>query len=166
MILLKLFEIMKVEAESVPHKTGLVLNQYLYDPDLAAQTFRNTETYRSWEECFSKNSAAECLCPACEEAMSPEILWFKLKKSAFSLWRCQEHNLAAGRMRLKKNNEGKYYASITVRLVNPAGEKSVADRLEEYLEFGTAGRPPLPTPGNTELSKVLGTEVLETSPGE
>lgn len=166
MILLKLFEIMNIEAESIPQKTELVLNQYLYDPDLAAQTFRNTETYHSWEECFSKNSADDCLCPACGEAMSSKIPWFRLKKSAFSLWRCQEHNLAAGRMRLKKNNEGKYYASITVRLVNPAVEKSVADRLEEYREFGVAGRPPLPTPGNTEEPEASGTGIIENSSGE
>jgi inhibitor of KinA sporulation pathway (predicted exonuclease) len=167
-ILLKLFEMLNKEADTIPQKTGpgLILNQYLYDPDLAAQTFRNTETYRSWEECFSKNSSMECLCPACGEAMSAGISWFRLKKSAFSLWRCQEHNLAAGRMRLKKNNEGKYYASITVRLVNPAGEKSVMDRLEEYQEFGTAGKPPLPTPGNTQQPEAQEAEVTGTSQHE
>lgn len=167
-ILLKLFEILSSEDEEVPQKnaTGSILNQYLYDPDLAAQTFRNTETYRSWEECFSKNSGAECLCPACEEPMSARISWFRLKKSAFSLWRCQEHNLAAGRMRLKKNNEGKYYATITVRLVNPAGEKSIADRLDEYREFGVAGRPPLPVPDVTQVPEEQETEMSKTPLGE
>ncbi len=151
-ILLKLFEMMNQDAESISQKNGAgqILNQYFYDPDLAAQTFRNTETYHSWEECFSRNSGPECLCPACGEAMSAEIPWFRLKKSAFSLWRCHEHNLAAGRMRLKKSNEGKYYASITVRLINPAGEKLVSDRFEEYKEFGTAGKPPLPATSDTQ----------------
>lgn len=163
-ILLKLFEMMNQEAETnlQVNGTGHTLSQYIYDPDLAAQTFRNTDAYRSWEDCFSKNSGPECLCPACGEVMCPEISWFRLKKSAFSLWRCHEHNLAAGRMRLKKNSEGKYYASITVRLVNPAGEKSVSDRFEEYQEFGTAGKPPVLTPSDTQEPEAQEIEIPGT----
>lgn len=160
-ILLKLFEMMNTANGSFS-QNGAILKQYLFDPDLTAQTFRNTGTFNSWEECFSKNNIAECSCPACGEAMISEIAWFRLKKSAFSLWRCREHNLASGRMRLKKNNEGKYYASITVRLVNPAGEKSIIDRLEEYREFGTDGRPAVQVPVNAEDSGAQGMINIET----
>lgn len=133
------------------HKTGelpdgkSIISQYLYNPDLVAQVSWNTELYHSWEQCFSANRNMPCHCPACGSEMSMEIGWFRIRKGAFSLWRCAEHNLTAGRMRMKKNPVGKVYASICLKLINPAGAKAVYDKHDEYTTFGPVGKPVIRT---------------------
>lgn len=120
---------------------ALRLMAYLQNPDLYAQTSMRTDFYPTWEKCFEAYPAGKELCPACRTILSCQIDWFRLKKSAFSLWCCEDHHMVLGRMRMKKTPDGKVYASVSVRLTDPGTARLVSERYEEYIEFGSAGRP-------------------------
>lgn len=114
---------------------------YLQNPDLHAETSSKTGLYASWEDCFTSYPKDREFCPACRLSLVPEIPWFRLKKSGFSLWYCEDHHMVQGRMRMKKTPEGKVYASISIRLTDPGSARLIRDRLDEYQIFGHHGRP-------------------------
>lgn len=117
------------------------LEQYLFDPDLNVQSERRTDYFPSWEECCRRTFTEEALCPACGSPMKEELGWFRIRKSAFSLFRCDRHNLTAGRIRLKKNPEKKIYGTVTFKLIQPGEAVLTEDRYAEYSEFGAEGKP-------------------------
>ena len=119
----------------------LRLMAYLQNPDLHAEAVSKTDLYPSWEKCFDNYPKDQELCPACQRPLSCQIEWFRLKKSGFSLWCCEEHHMVQGRMRMKKTPDGKVYASISVRLTDPGSARLVAERYEEYLTYGVKGQP-------------------------
>lgn len=119
----------------------LRLAPYLHNPDLQAETIKKTDLYPSWEKCFDDYPKEQDVCPACGLPMESHIPWFRLKKSGFALWYCGEHHMVQGRMRMKKTPDGKVYASVSVRLTNPAAARTVSDRYEEYLTYGSKGQP-------------------------
>jgi len=119
----------------------LKLAAYLQNPDLHAETSKRTGLYPTWEQCFSDYSKDQEFCPACLKPLSSRITWFRLKKSGFSLWCCEEHHMVLGRMRMKKTPDGKVYASVAIRLTDPGSSRLVIDRYEEYKMYGSGGQP-------------------------
>lgn len=119
----------------------LRLAAYLQNPDLHAETSKRTGLYPSWEQCFDNYPKDEECCPACQRLLSCRIAWFRLKKSGFSLWCCEDHHMVLGRMRMKKTPDGKVYASVIVRLTDPGSSRIVTERYDEYLAFGSQGQP-------------------------
>jgi len=119
----------------------LRLAAYLQNPDLHAETSKRTGLYPSWEQCFDNYPKDEECCPACQRLLSCRISWFRLKKSGFSLWCCEDHHMVLGRMRMKKTPDGKVYASVIVRLTDPGSSRIVTERYDEYLTFGSQGQP-------------------------
>ena len=117
------------------------LAHYLQNPDLHAESVRRTELFTNWAACFAASTKNPERCPACDEALEPQIPWFRLKKSGFSTWNCAEHHLVQGRMRMKKTPDGKMYGSISIRLIDPGSARLVTERYEEYLTFGSDGKP-------------------------
>ena len=49
--------------------------------------------------------------------------------------------MVLGRMRMKKTPDGKVYASVAVRLTDPGSARLVTDRYDEYLQYGSQGKP-------------------------
>lgn len=129
-------------ADQLMHEMkNLRLMAYLQNPDLHAETGKRTGLYPTWEQCFEDYPKDLELCPACEKPLACRIPWFRLKKSGFSLWCCEEHHMVLGRMRMKKTPDGKVYASIAVRLTDPGSARLVSDRNDEYLMYGNQGKP-------------------------
>lgn len=120
---------------------NFILAHYLIDPDLNMQSERKTERFESWEVCCRLTFAEPAMCPACGVPMQAELRWFRIRKSAFALFRCEDHNLASGRIRLKKSLDGKYYASVSLKLIQPGEAKLITDRFEEFMLYGAVGRP-------------------------
>jgi len=114
---------------------------YLQNPDLHAESGKRTGLYPTWEQCFEDYPKDLELCPACDMPLDSKIPWFRLKKSGFSLWCCEEHHMVLGRMRMKKTPDGKVYGSIAVRLTDPGSARLVSDRYDEYLIYGSQGKP-------------------------
>jgi DNA polymerase III epsilon subunit-like protein len=114
---------------------------YLQNPDLHAETSSKTGLFASWEDCFESYPKDREFCPACRLSLVPEIPWFRLKKSGFSLWYCEDHHWVQGRMRMKKTPEGKVYASISIRLTDPGSARHIRDRNDEFQTYGICGRP-------------------------
>ena len=104
------------------------------------------------------------MCPACGQAIVPQIPWFRLKKSGFSLWFCEEHHMVLGRMRMKKTPEGKVFAAVSVRLTDPGSARLVMDRYEEFLTYGIHGFPMAPVPVETDAEIVMNPDGEEPQP--
>lgn len=120
---------------------NLRLMTYLQNPDLHAETGKKTDYYPTWQECFEDYPKDQEFCPACERPLDCRIAWFRLKKSGFSLWCCEEHHMVLGRMRMKKTPDSKVYASISIRLTDPGSARLVTERYDEYLIYGHQGKP-------------------------
>ena len=119
----------------------LRLMAYLQNPDLHAEVSKRTGLYSTWEQCFEDYAKDQELCPACQIPLACHVGWFRLKKSGFSLWCCEDHHMVLGRMRMKKTPDGKVYASVSVRLTDPGTARLVTDRYDEYLIYGSQGQP-------------------------
>ena len=119
----------------------LRISHYLQNPDLKVERVTRTDLFSTWEACFSAYPKEKEKCPACGRLLSECIPWFRLKKSGFSTWYCEDHHMVLGRMRMKKTPDGKFYASVLLRLTDPGSARLVAERYEEYLEFGPKGKP-------------------------
>ncbi len=135
-ILKELFGILENDAAGV-----FRVEQYLFDPDLNVQSERRTEYFDSWDTCCTRTFTEPVICPACGAPLHEELSWFRVRKSAFSLFRCDTHNLIAGRVRLKKSTEGRIYASVVLKLIQPGEAKPINERHEEYLVYGSSGKP-------------------------
>ncbi|MDD4096539.1 MAG: exonuclease domain-containing protein [Oscillospiraceae bacterium] len=135
-ILEKLFDILENDEPAV-----FRLEQYLFDPDLNVQSERRTDYCDSWADCCTRTFSEPAVCPACGAPLCEELPWFRIRKSGFSLFRCDTHNLIAGRVRLKKNADGRFYASVVLKLIQPGEARPINERHEEYLVYGTSGKP-------------------------
>ncbi len=118
-----------------------IVKKFIYDPDLNVKISYNTDLFYTWEKCFSYSQKQELACPACGESLIEELPWFRIKKSAFSVWRCEKHQFIRGRMRMKKNPVGKIYATVDIQLIIPSEIRKVQEKYMEYLEFGAEGKP-------------------------
>ena len=120
------------------------IRPYLQNPDLHAETTRRSEAFTTWPACFEHEARPGERCPACDRELDTDIPWFRLKKSGFSLWYCEEHHMVQGRMRMKKTPEGKFFAAVSLRLVDPGSARLIVEREEEFLTYGVEGKPFVP----------------------
>lgn len=126
-----------------------ILRDYMMNPDIRTEKTWETGLFPTWEKCFEDTSKTLACCPECMRKLVFRIGWFRLKKSAFSLWFCKEHHLISGRMRMKKTPDQKFYASVRFKLDGPIGERVVSDKKEEYDAFGCDGKPFIPIDSET-----------------
>ena len=131
-----------------------IVEKFIYNPDLNVKINFNTDLFFTWETCFSNARKLSLACPACGATLIEELAWFRVKKSAFSLWRCERHQFIRGRMRMKKNPVGKIYATVDIHLIIPSEIRKIQEKHMEYLEFGTEGKPKdiIEKPSDPELS--------------
>ncbi|MBN1892376.1 MAG: exonuclease domain-containing protein [Clostridiales bacterium] len=136
-------KILKALFECLEKEEGetFLVDQYLFDPDLSVHSERRTDYFDSRDACCRQTFSEEVLCPACGTPLREELKWFRIRKSGFALFRCDRHNWVVGRIRLKKTPDKRVYASVVLKLAQPGQTKPVTDRFEEYLEFGSSGKP-------------------------
>jgi len=122
------------------------IETYLMNPDLKKETIENSESFSSWDMCFSVVKEKPLYCPACGALLKKRKDWFRLGKTGFSLWFCEEHHIIYGRMKMKKTMAQKTYASIRLRLDGVIGERIVAEKKALYDIYGPKGPPRKTTP--------------------
>ena len=128
-------------SENENEDTLMIVDKFIYDPDLNMKISFNTELFCTWEKCFAQSQKQEIECPACGAPLLKELPWFRIKKSAFSIWRCEKHQWIRGRMRMKKNSVGKTYATVDIQLIIPSEIRKIQEKHKEYLDYGPEGKP-------------------------
>ena len=153
LILKKLLDMLEQDGElpDVPeYASRHILRDHMMNPDIRTEKVWETGLFPAWEKCFEEACKIPVYCPECMRKLVFRVGWFRLKKSAFSLWFCNEHHLISGRMRMKKTPDQKIYASIRIKLDGPVGERVVYDKKAEYDEFGCNGKPFIPADSTVE----------------
>lgn len=89
-------------------------------------------------------------CPLCGQTLEAEIGKFRIRKSQYALLRCSEHGEMFSRSRIKKNKEGKYYASSVLRFATQTDYYLVASKKEEFDKYGITGAPAAPAEEKSE----------------
>ena len=80
-------------------------------------------------------------CPVCDRPFNVKMKPFRIRKSSYGLLSCPNDGEFFARTRLKKNKEGKYYASSVLRFATQPDYFLVASKKEEYEKFGIDGKP-------------------------
>lgn len=81
------------------------------------------------------------VCPLCGKTFVSEIDRFRIRKSQYALFSCPEHGEFFSRSRIKKNKEGKFYASAVLRFATQTDYYLVASKKEEFDKYGASGAP-------------------------
>ena len=70
-------------------------------------------------------------CPVCKKNAKRKIRWFMNNpKVYYSISVCEEHGLVRGKIRIRKTDEGKYYAVKTLRITDEKEEEEFRERRE------------------------------------
>lgn len=118
-----------------------VIGSSLQDPDILKDfTFVAPDVDTS-EAAIESAKTFPCQCPFCGNRLGTEIEAFRIRKSIYSLLECKEHGTYFSRVRIKKNKQGKYYASMMMRFATQADYYLIADKAEEFKKFGPSGKP-------------------------
>lgn len=111
------------------------------DPDVVNDfSFVSTEC-DSFELAVEASSKFPRVCPFCEEAFQVVTKAFRIRKSLYAHYRCEEHGDYYCRIRIKKSKRNKQYAAMLLRFATQADLGLLAEKIEEYNEFGEEGRP-------------------------
>ena len=80
-------------------------------------------------------------CPVCGRSLDEGIAPFRIRKSRYALYFCEEHGEMFSRTRLKKRKDNKIYATSVLRFATQNDYYLVASKKEEYDKFGEKGDP-------------------------
>ena len=80
-------------------------------------------------------------CPVCGGDFEVKMKPFRIRKSSYALYGCPKDGEFFGRTRIKKNKEGKFYASSVLRFATQPDYFLVASKREEYDKYGIDGKP-------------------------
>ena len=71
-------------------------------------------------------------CLICNRKLKKKIRWFSSNsKIYYCLCNCPEHGLVKGKIRMKKTDDGFYYAVRTLKLTDSKGEQTILERRNE-----------------------------------
>lgn len=109
-------------------------------------------------ECDSVDLAIEASknfsksCPFCQKEFDSPIEPFRIGKSIYSHYACQEHGDFFCRIRIKKSKRNKYFAAMILRCATQTDLFLLADKKEEYDIYGVEGKPHIkPEPEVTDM---------------
>lgn len=111
------------------------------DPDIKRDYSLVGAPADSADEAFSLLEGFGKTCPVCDKKLNTEISPFRIRKSVYALFACDEHGDLFLRTRVKKNREGKYYAASVLRFATQNDYYLVASKREEFSKFGSQGAP-------------------------
>ena len=102
---------------------------YLEFPEYAKFVSREHETK---EEILEERRVAEMVCYKCRRTLRKKIRWFSSnQKFYFCLAVCPEHGYMKGKIRMKKSEDGSFFAVKTTKLVGEEGAAYVEQKKEE-----------------------------------
>ena len=102
---------------------------YLEFPEYAKFVSREHETK---EEVLEERRVAEMVCYKCRRTLRKKIRWFSSnQKFYFCLAVCPEHGYMKGKIRMKKSEDGSFFAVKTTKLVGEEGATYVEQKKEE-----------------------------------
>ena len=102
---------------------------YLEFPEYAKFVSREHETK---EEILKERRVAEMVCYKCRRTLRKKIRWFSSnQKFYFCLAVCPEHGYMKGKIRMKKSEDGSFFAVKTTKLVGEEGADYVEQKKEE-----------------------------------
>lgn len=80
-------------------------------------------------------------CPVCGRRFDIRIAPFRIRKSLYALYYCEEHGEMFSRTRLKKRKDKKLYVTSVLRFATQNDYYLVASKKEEFDKFGESGAP-------------------------
>lgn len=102
---------------------------YLEFPEYAKFVSREHDTK---EEILEERRVAEMVCYKCRRTLRKKIRWFSSnQKFYFCLAVCPEHGYMKGKIRMKKSEDGSFFAVKTTKLVGEEGAAYVEQKKEE-----------------------------------
>ena len=111
---------------------------YLEFPEYAKFVSREHETK---EEILEERRVAEMVCYKCRRTLRKKIRWFSSnQKFYFCLAVCPEHGYMKGKIRMKKSEDGSFFAVKTTKLVGEEGAALGAGRDVVEHQLVRAGR--------------------------
>ena len=102
---------------------------YLEFPGYAKFVSRRYETR---EEVLRERRVMEMVCYQCRRTLRKKIRWFSMnQKFYFCLAVCPEHGYLKGKIRMKRSDDGSYFAVKTTKLVGEEGAGQIEKKREE-----------------------------------
>ena len=83
------------------------------------------------ERMMKDREVTSTRCPVCKKYAKRKIRWFmNNSKVYYSISLCEEHGLVRGKIRVRKTDEGKYYAVKTLRMTDKEEAEEFRERKE------------------------------------
>lgn len=84
------------------------------------------------EEIMSDKTVTTIRCHICSQALRKKIRWFcGNNRIYYALSLCPEHGYVKGKIRMKKSDDGQYFAIKTVKMTDEEGAEKLRQMLEE-----------------------------------
>lgn len=91
-----------------------------------------SSTFDSKEEAIADKTVTDMVCYQCGRMLRKKIRWFSSnQKFYFALGWCPEHGYMKGKIRMKRNDDGRVYVVKTLKLVGTDGAELVYEKQEE-----------------------------------
>lgn len=88
--------------------------------------------FNSKEEAMSDKTVAATRCYICQKPIKKKIRWFSCNNRIYySLMYCPVHGWVKGKIRMKKNEDGKFFAVKTIKLTDENGAEKIRITQEE-----------------------------------
>ncbi len=122
-----MMEYFSVDYYRPPEKEGDEI--YLEFPGYAKFISRQ---YATKEEVLGERRVTEMVCYKCRRTLRKKIRWFSSnQKFYFCLAVCPEHGYMKGKIRMKKSEDGSFFAVKTTKLVGEDGAAQIEKKKEE-----------------------------------
>ena len=87
--------------------------------------------FQSKEAATGDREVSSTRCPLCHKPAKKKIRWFSVNsRNYFSISTCPEHGYLKGKVRMKKTDEGKFYAVKTVSRTDANDAKKIREKKE------------------------------------
>ncbi|MCI8663366.1 MAG: exonuclease domain-containing protein [Hungatella sp.] len=91
-----------------------------------------SRTFHAKEEALEDKTVTHIICPQCRRMLRKKIRWFSInQKQYFSLGICPEHGYVRGKIRMKKAENGEFYAVKTLKAADGEGVENIFRKREE-----------------------------------
>lgn len=88
--------------------------------------------FASREEAMADKTVTTIRCISCNKALRKKIRWFSgSTRIYYGLAECPEHGYVKGKIRMKKNDDGHFFAIKTVKLTTEEGAEKIRHALED-----------------------------------
>lgn len=91
-----------------------------------------SRTFETKEAAIEDKTVTDLICYRCNRMLRKKIRWFSVnQKFYFALGICPEHGYVKGKIRMKRSDDGLFYAVKTMKLVDEEGARLIYEKKEE-----------------------------------